>query len=116
METLLGKEGAYLDDIIYCPHHPNKGYPEENPAYKIECDCRKPKIGMLLKMAERYNISLQDSWFIGDTTVDIITGKNAQMHTVLVHTGEVGLDRKYNVRADMEADNLLEAVTNILER
>ena len=58
METLLGKEGVFLDDVFYCPHHPDKGYPEENPAYKIPCECRKPKTGMIREAAERYNIDL----------------------------------------------------------
>ena len=48
METLLGQKGAYLDAIFYCPHHPHKGYEGERPEYKIECECRKPKPGMLL--------------------------------------------------------------------
>ena len=56
METLLGDKGAYVNDIYYCPHHPDKGYPEENPLYKIKCDCRKPKPGMIYAAAERYNI------------------------------------------------------------
>ena len=116
METLLGQGGAYLDDIIYCPHHPDKGFPEENPIYKVECDCRKPKIGMLLKMAEKYHISLQESWFIGDTTVDIMTGINAGMHTILVHTGECGKDKKYDVSAEYEADTIVDAIKIITER
>ena len=49
LSTLLGQEGAYLDGIVFCPHHPDKGYPEENPAYKIPCRCRKPDIGMLIE-------------------------------------------------------------------
>ena len=58
METLLGKEGAYLDAIYYCPHHPHKGYEGERPELKIDCTCRKPKPGMLLKAAENFNINL----------------------------------------------------------
>ena len=58
METLLGQAGAYIDDIFYCPHHPHKGYEGERPEYKIECECRKPKPGMLLAAAEKYNICL----------------------------------------------------------
>ena len=58
METELGLQGAYLDAIYYCPHHPHKGYEGEVPELKIECDCRKPKPGMLLKAADDYNIDL----------------------------------------------------------
>lgn len=115
LQTLLGKEGVYVDDIAYCPHHPNKGYPGENPEYKIKCNCRKPHIGLIEKMAEKYNISLRDSWMVGDTTRDIMAGKNAGMKTALVLTGEAGKDRIYNVQADMVFQDLYEAVTHITQ-
>ncbi len=114
METLLGEKGAYLDDITFCPHHPDKGYPGENPAYKMECNCRKPKTGMIDEMAKRYHIDLKHSYMVGDTTGDIQTGVNAGMHTVLVKTGEAGMDEKYNVKAEYEAADILEAVKLIL--
>jgi len=114
MKTLLGKEGAYLDDVVFCPHHPDKGYPEENPAYKIKCSCRKPNIGMIEKCKDKFNIDLSASWFIGDTTMDIMTGKNAGLKTILVKTGEAGNDKKYNVKPDYISENLLEAVKLIL--
>ena len=84
METLLGKEGAYLDAIYYCPHHPHKGYEGERPELKIDCDCRKPKPGMLLKAAEDFNIDLSKSWMIGDGQNDIEAGINAGCKTVLI--------------------------------
>lgn len=115
LETLLGREGVYLDDILFCPHHPDKGYPEENPAYKIPCECRKPKIGMLKTAAEKYHIDLKESWMIGDTTIDVQTGINAGMRTALVLTGESGKDKKYDVKPDLICKNLLEAVEKILE-
>ena len=114
METLLGENGAYLDDLFFCPHHPDKGFEGEVPELKIECGCRKPKIGMLLEAAEKYNIDLAQSWFVGDSTVDIQTGRNANMRTVLVKTGMAGKDYKYDVKPDIVADNLLEAVLRIL--
>jgi len=115
LETLLGREGAYLDKICFCPHHPDKGYPEENPDYKISCHCRKPDIVMLEDCAQQFNIDLAESWIIGDTTVDIQTGKNAGTKTVLVLTGDAGKDKKYNVQPDMVCSNLAEAVQKILE-
>ena len=75
MHTLLGREGVFLDAVRFCPHHPDRGYPRENPAYKIPCRCRKPDTGMLEDCAERYHVSLADSWFVGDSTVDVQTGK-----------------------------------------
>lgn len=58
METLLGQKGAYLDAIYFCPHHPHKGYEGERPELKFDCECRKPKPGMLLKAAQEFNIDL----------------------------------------------------------
>ncbi len=114
METELGKQSAYLDDIFFCPHHPHKGYEGEVPSLKIDCDCRKPKIGMLKLAAEKYNIDLSQSYYIGDTTVDVQTGINAGMRTILVKTGEAGMDGKYEVIPDYIANDLLEAVSLIL--
>ena len=88
METLLGKEGAYLNAIYYCPHHPHKGYEGERPELKIDCDCRKPKPGMLLKAAEDFNIDLSQSWMIGDGENDIKAGINAGCKTVLIGNGD----------------------------
>lgn len=84
METLLGKEGAYVDAIYFCPHHPHKGYEGEIPELKIECDCRKPKPGMLLHATEDFNIDLKESWMVGDSETDIEAGQNAGCRTFLV--------------------------------
>ncbi len=115
MQTLLGNEGAYLDDIAFCPHHPDKGYPEENPVYKIACDCRKPAIKMIQDMADKYHIDLSESYMVGDSTVDIQTGINAGLKTILVRTGQSGKDEKYKTRPDIIADDLEKAVEYILE-
>lgn len=88
LESDLGKFGAWLDDIYYCPHHPDKGFPDENPAYKIVCDCRKPKPGMLTQAAKDYHIDLTKSWMIGDNERDIEAGLAAGCKTVGVATGK----------------------------
>ena len=90
METLLGKEGAYLDAIYYCPHHPHKGYEGERPELKIDCECRKPKPGMLLKAANDFNIDLSQSWMIGDGEIDIKAGINAGCKFALIGEGAYG--------------------------
>lgn len=113
LAVLLGEQGAYLDDIAFCPHHPDKGYPEENPEYKIRCGCRKPAVGMIRDMIEKYHIDRSHSYMIGDSTIDIQTGINAGLHTILVHTGVAGTDKKYDVKAETEAKDLLEAVKKI---
>lgn len=106
METLLGAEGAYLDDIFYCPHHPDKGFEGEIPEYKIECNCRKPKPGMLLEAAKKYNIDLSKSWMIGDGINDIEAGKAAGCKTALIG------DKEYeNVTV---YSNLLECINILL--
>lgn len=84
METLLGAEGAYLDAIYYCPHHPDKGFEGERVEYKIQCECRKPKPGMLLRAAADFNIDLTQSWMIGDEKNDIQAGIAAGCKTVLI--------------------------------
>jgi D,D-heptose 1,7-bisphosphate phosphatase len=92
METLLGEQGAYLDAIYFCPHHPDKGFEGEVPEFKIDCDCRKPKPGMLIKAAEDFNIDLKASWMVGDGKNDILAGKNADCKTVLIGEESFGED------------------------
>ncbi len=108
METLLGREGAYLDAIYYCPHHPHKGYEGEVPELKIDCDCRKPKPGMLLKAAEDYNIDMSRSWMIGDGENDIKAGKAAGCKTILICTENYG--------QDAGAESLLSAINQLLKQ
>ncbi|MGY3802554.1 HAD-IIIA family hydrolase [Pigmentibacter ruber] len=109
LETQLGLEGAYLDRIYYCPHHPDKGYKGENIEFKIDCDCRKPKLGMIKKAQEELNIDLSSSWFVGDSTTDLECAKRAGLKSVLVRTGLKGQDGKYPAKADFEFFNLEEA-------
>jgi D,D-heptose 1,7-bisphosphate phosphatase len=84
MEAELGKAGAYIDDIFFCPHHPDKGFPGERPEYKIDCDCRKPKPGLIFKAAEKYNIDLSQSYMVGDDTRDVDAGRAAGCIPVLL--------------------------------
>jgi D,D-heptose 1,7-bisphosphate phosphatase len=85
METELGAAGAYLDDIFYCPHHPDKGFSGERPEYKIDCECRKPKPGMIIAAAEKYNIDLPESYMIGDNIKDALAGLRAGCHPALIN-------------------------------
>lgn len=84
LETLLGQKGAYLDDILICPHHPDKGFAGERPEYKTDCECRKPKPGLLLQAADKYHIDLAESWMIGDTAQDMEAGQAAGCKTMRV--------------------------------
>ena len=96
METLLGLSGAYIDRVYYCPHHPHKGYEGEISELKIDCECRKPKPGMLLKAAENLNINLSESWMVGDSEIDIMAGKRAGCKTALIGVGNFGQDTSVN--------------------
>ena len=113
METLLGKDKSKIDALYYCPHHPDKGYPEERSEYKIDCFCRKPKPGMLLDAAFDFNLDLNKSFIIGDTERDIEAGINAGCTTVGVRTG-YGL-RKSSIRPQFFFSDLLEAVNFIVD-
>lgn len=107
METLLGLEGAYIDGLYYCPHHPNKGFEGEIPELKFDCECRKPKPGMLLKAAEDFNIDLSGSWMIGDGENDIKAGANAGCKTCLIGEGQFG--------QDMTVGSLFEFVVSVFK-
>ncbi|MCX6929285.1 MAG: HAD-IIIA family hydrolase [Verrucomicrobia bacterium] len=114
LETLLGRDHAYLDRIYWCPHHPQKGFPGERPELKILCNCRKPRIGLIEQSVRDLSIDLTQSWFTGDATTDIQTAKNAGLRSVLVRTGYGGSDGKYSARPDFTCDSFLEAVNTIL--
>lgn len=106
METLLGLDGAYVDAIYYCPHHPHKGYEGEVPELKIECNCRKPKPGMLFQAAKDYNIDLSKSIMIGDGDNDMLAGNSAGCSTIFI-----GNNDQYEC-----ADSLLSAINIIMGR
>lgn len=89
METLLGREGAYLDAIYFCPHHPQIGYAGEIMELKFDCSCRKPKPGMLFKARDNFNIDLSKSWMVGDSACDIEAGKAAGCKTCSVGAHKV---------------------------
>lgn len=116
MECILGEKGVYVDEILYCPHHPDRGYPDENAEFKIDCNCRKPQTGLIDKAAAQYNIDLSKSYIIGDSTVDVKTGAAAGLKTILLATGQGGNDGKFNVEPHFRAANLLQAVQIILSR
>jgi histidinol-phosphate phosphatase family protein len=115
METLIGFEGAFVDRIYYCPHHPDKGFVGEIDEFKIDCNCRKPKTGLVNSAVEELNISLDLSWLIGDTSTDILTAKNARLKSILVETGYAGLDQKYLVLPDFIVPDLSSAASFILD-
>ncbi len=116
LETQLGLGGAYLDRLYVCPHHPHRGYPGERPELKIDCECRKPRTGMIDLASRQFNVDRQASWLIGDSTVDLETARRAGLRSILVETGYAGLDGRHAVEPDYRASDLAEAVGLILEK
>lgn len=108
METLLGKDGAYVDAIYYCPHHPHKGYDGEIPELKVECECRKPKPGLILQAAKDFNIDLASSWMIGDRENDILAGKNAGCKTALISSELENYGQDRTVKSLIDFANFLD--------
>ncbi|MCX6796255.1 MAG: HAD-IIIA family hydrolase [Candidatus Falkowbacteria bacterium] len=120
MQTELGKNGARLDRILFCPHHPEKGFPGENKKYKTKCNCRKPKLGMLKKAIKELNIDQKKSYFIGDSTTDALTAKKAGIPFIGVKTGYGCRDKKYLLLLGNKAINIqrdiYSAVVSIVKR
>ena len=112
MEAKLGEKGAYLDDIFFCPHHPDKGFDGEVKELKYKCECRKPKPGMLFEAAKKYNIDLNLSWTIGDHLRDIMAGENAGTKTIYISN----LKHDLSMKIDHKFDNLLGAIKYIFNQ
>lgn len=106
IQTELEKQGAKIDAFYFCPHHPK---------FSGDCECRKPKIGMLVQAKKDFNLNFANTFFVGDKTVDIQTGKNAGCKTILVKTGYAGSDKEFNVQPDITAEDILDAVEKILK-
>jgi histidinol-phosphate phosphatase family protein len=105
MNVELGRTAARIDGFYFCPHHPDFSGP---------CRCRKPEIGLIEQAAHEHAIDLDSSFFVGDATSDVMAGRNAGLHTVLVETGKAGGDGLYDVSPDSTSENLLTAVREIL--
>jgi len=91
METELGREGAFIDGLYFCPHHTNKGFCGERPEYKCECNCRKPKPGLILQAANDFNIDISNSFMIGDSENDVLAGENANCKQSFILTEGIQL-------------------------
>jgi D-glycero-D-manno-heptose 1,7-bisphosphate phosphatase len=110
----LERGGARLDAIYYCPHHPSVG----EPPYRFDCDCRKPRPGLIRRAAEDFRIDLAASWMVGDRYSDTELARNAGTRAALVLSGYGRGEWEYQRDAwrhqpDLVAENLLEAVEKI---
>jgi D-glycero-D-manno-heptose 1,7-bisphosphate phosphatase len=111
----LGRGGARLDAVYYCPHHPSVG----EPPYRFDCDCRKPRPGLLLRAARELDLDLSRCWMVGDRYSDTELARNAGARSALVLTGYGRGELEHQSHAwphkpDLVAENLLEAVKKIV--
>jgi D-glycero-D-manno-heptose 1,7-bisphosphate phosphatase len=116
MEEELTAAGARLDAIYYCAHHPSVG----EPPYRHECDCRKPKPGLITRAAGDFKIDLENSWMVGDRYSDVELARNAGVKSAFVLSGygrgEWEHQRQsWTEQPDMVAEDLLQVVLNIVE-
>jgi rfaE bifunctional protein nucleotidyltransferase chain/domain len=100
----MSKKGIVVDKIYFCPH-----------GVSDKCDCRKPKIGLILRAKRDLNLDLKNSYLIGDKTADIKAGENAGCKTILVKTGHGGKDKQLEVKPDCFAKDLVNAADFILK-
>jgi len=116
LEWELGKEGAYLDAIYVCPHHPDRGFPRERTELKTRCKCRKPGTGLFEQACRDLRIDVANSWMVGDQTRDIEMARRAGLLSVLVKTGGAGRDGQFTAAADHIVDDLAAAAGVILRQ
>jgi D-glycero-D-manno-heptose 1,7-bisphosphate phosphatase len=113
----LESDAANLDAIYYCAHHPSVG----EPPYRLDCDCRKPRPGLITRAAADFEIDLARSWMVGDRFGDVELARNAGLHSALVLSGYGRGEWEYQrgswkLEPEVVAENLLEAVKRIIER
>ncbi|MCA1557006.1 MAG: HAD family hydrolase [Acidobacteria bacterium] len=111
----LERGGAHLDAIYYCAHHPTVG----EPPFRLDCDCRKPRPGLIRRATEEFDIDLQKSWMIGDRYGDIVLAHNAGVRSAFVMTGYGRGEWEYQRpewkhQPELVAENLLIAVKKIV--
>lgn len=111
MKQRLAKRGAVIDAIYYCPHHPEA----KEARYRLDCDCRKPRPGMLLAAKEEFDIDFGRSFLIGDKLTDIEAGRRVGCKTIVVRCGQ-GTEQLQNnrIECDFVANDLYDAVKHIL--
>ena len=113
LQSLVGEYGAYINQIYYCPHYPDRLIPGDRQDLKIVCDCRKPEPGLILRAAKEMNIDLNMSWMVGDMISDIEAAKMAGIRSILL-AKQGSFDNQWSVSPDAKCLDLKEAVDFIL--
>ena len=114
LDNEVARDHAYFDRLYLCPHHPDKGFTGEVAELKIECACRKPSAGLIHRAKADLNIDLAQSWFIGDSTADLGAAEAAGVSSILVRTGNAGLDEHYPYEPGFSQADFAAAVDFIL--
>ncbi len=113
LQQQLADEGAHIDAFYLCPHHPDKGL----DSYRIDCDCRKGKPGMLMQAAVEWDIELSTSFMVGDKESDLLAGIAAGCHPCLVTTGYGEDHRSFALAHSISVyKDLSQAVSDILAK
>jgi D,D-heptose 1,7-bisphosphate phosphatase len=115
LEWELGKDGAYLDAIYVCPHHPHSGFPGERAELKRHCECRKPGTGLFEQACRDLRIDVERSWMIGDQARDIEMARRAGLRSILVQTSTAESDGQFSSRPDHVASDLRAASELVLQ-
>ena len=115
LEADLAQQHAKLDAIYYCAHHPTVG----EPPYRLDCDCRKPRPGLITRATKDFDIDLTTSWMVGDRYSDVELARNAGLRSAFVLSGYGRGELEYQssgwkLKPDLVCENLLQAVESIL--
>ena len=115
LEWELGKEGAFLDAIYFCPHHPDKGFVGERPELKFRCECRKPATGMFEQACKDLPADVERSWMIGDQAMDIEMARRAGLRSIRVTNGANNGWPEGSAMPDFVASDLVDAARIVLD-
>ena len=108
IDQILGKKGIFIDDFFYCPHHPDKGYDGEVEELKVNCNCRKPKNGLIENALDKFPTNVDLSFMIGDRVSDIEAGKSSNLTTIFI-SRETSITPD-NIRSDFVISDLRDAI------
>ncbi|WP_170291022.1 D-glycero-alpha-D-manno-heptose-1,7-bisphosphate 7-phosphatase [Neomoorella glycerini] len=109
LQNVLNAEGAHIDAFYYCPHHP-----EGLPPYNVECECRKPKPGLILRAQADWDIDLHSSWFVGDKSTDLAAAKAAGCMAILIGSDQYCFRAIKSVEGPVMVSTVLNAANLII--
>lgn len=115
----LNKKQAYINAIYFCPHHPERHHPDiprSAMKYRIDCDCRKPKLAMLKKAVKDFNINLEKTFIVGDRDSDVIAGKRLGVATIFIQKDYKNSVNSYSIKPDYVVSDFSQGVDIICKQ